>query len=108
MSADWPSSPFSSLQPWLVPWADALYSAWPYAQVTSVRRTFSQQTRLWNAFLRGESRYPAAPPGTSKHEFGLAWDMVAEPAILAALGELWESWGGTWGGRFGDPIHFEA
>jgi len=34
--------------------------------------------------------------------------MVAEPQVLRAFGELWESWGGTWGGRFGDPIHFEA
>jgi hypothetical protein len=23
------------------------------------------------------------------------------------LGQVWESWGGVWGGRFGDPVHFE-
>ncbi len=102
------SHSLSSLEPWLVPWAYALYGAWPYAQITSVRRTLAQQTRLYDAFLRGESRYPAAPPGSSLHEVGRAWDMVAEPQVLRAFGELWESWGGTWGGRFGDPIHFEA
>jgi hypothetical protein len=32
--------------------------------------------------------------------------------VLAQLGKIWESWGGTWGGRgkgeHADPIHFEA
>ena len=26
---------------------------------------------------------------------------------LADLGQVWESWGGIWGGHFKDPIHFE-
>jgi len=26
---------------------------------------------------------------------------------LADLGQVWESWGGVWGGHFKDPIHFE-
>jgi len=99
---------FAGLQPWLQPYAIALYRAWPYAQVTSVRRSSSEQARLYAAFLRGESRYPAAPPGHSLHELGRAWDMVAPAAILEQFGLLWESWGGRWGGRFGDPIHFEA
>jgi len=34
--------------------------------------------------------------------------MVAHPAVLRQLGALWERIGGTWGGRFGDEIHFEA
>lgn len=43
------------------------------------------------------------------HELGRAFDINADPAVLAQLGQIWESWGGTWGGRDGsDPIHFQA
>lgn len=24
------------------------------------------------------------------------------------LGLVWEAWGGRWGGRFSDPVHFEV
>lgn len=34
--------------------------------------------------------------------------MVGPADQLRAAGELWESWGGRWGGRFNDPIHFEV
>lgn len=76
--------------------------------VTSARRSRATQVRLYKAYLEGRSRFPAAPPGTSKHERGLAFDIsVSPPSMLTALGELWESIGGRWGGRFRDPIHFE-
>lgn len=97
-----------ALDPRLKPWAQWLISAWPYVQVTSTLRTRDEQAALYAAYLNGASKYPAAPPGTSYHEYGLAWDMVAEPEILNALGALWESVGGTWGGRGGDPIHFQV
>jgi hypothetical protein len=42
------------------------------------------------------------------HERRRAFDVAAPPWVLAEMGELWEWWGGTWGGRGGDPIHFEA
>jgi hypothetical protein len=44
------------------------------------------------------------------HELGRAFDLDASSDTLAYLGSVWESYGGTWGGRFGssDPIHFEA
>lgn len=77
--------------------------------VTSVRRSKASQARLYRNYLAGRSRFPAAPPGTSKHERGLAFDLVVTPeSRLADLGALWESIGGRWGGRFGDPVHFEA
>jgi hypothetical protein len=48
-----------------------------------------------------------APPGTSAHEYGEAFDVVVEPFdALADLGGLWQSWGGTWGAQ-NDPVHFE-
>jgi hypothetical protein len=27
---------------------------------------------------------------------------------LADAGEVWEAWGGLWGGHIGDPVHFES
>jgi hypothetical protein len=42
------------------------------------------------------------------HERRRAFDVAAPPWLLAEMGALWEYWGGRWGGRGGDPIHFEA
>lgn len=102
------------LLPWLQPWAEYLL-AWagrydPALAVTSVRRSSSEQARLYRRYLAGQSLYPAAPPGQSLHEQGRAFDVVARPEVLEAMGKVWESWGGTWGGRYGaaDPIHFQA
>lgn len=77
--------------------------------VTSMRRSREQQRRLYDDYLAGRSKYPAAPPGTSAHELGLAFDAVVHPREWQdAYGELWEAIGGTWGGRrFNDPIHFQ-
>lgn len=83
----------------------------PSAVVTSVRRDATKQAQLYNRYITGKSAYPAAAPGTSKHERGLAFDLGGLSASqLRQLGEIWESWGGRWGGRFShsDPIHFEA
>ncbi len=97
----------STLQPWLAPWAEALYQVALFygldPRVTSGRRTFEEQQRLRDRFLRGESRFPAAPAGRSLHNFGLAFDMVV--AAPEWLGAVWENWGGDWGGSR-DPVHF--
>lgn len=93
------------LVPGLRPWAEALRAGFGL-RVTSVRRSYSDQLKLWNN--RANNPYPVAPPGTSRHELGLAWDMVGSDAELRAAGATWESWGGRWGGRYGDPIHFEV
>ena len=96
------------LQPWLQPYAEYLVSLFPRLQVTSVYRSPTKQLELWNN--RHNTPYPVAPPGSSYHEYGRAWDMVGPPEDLEYAGRIWEHWGGTWGGSFGssDPIHFQA
>lgn len=103
---------FRDLHPELRPWADWLYRVAEAnglrPVVTSTLRTRSEQQRLFDRYRRGESDLPAARPGTSLHEQGLAFDMVvADARSQRAIGELWESVGGRWGGRFSDPPHFE-
>lgn len=104
------STDLRQLQPWLYPYAAYLVQiAASYGgHVTSTRRSRLEQSQLYATCGGGRCRYPVAPPGSSKHEIGRAWDMVAHPYILRALGAAWEQIGGTWGGRFGDEIHFEA
>jgi len=94
------------LQPWLSPYADWLVSRAPEVHVTSTYRSYSAQLQLW--LTRSTNPFPVAPPGRSYHEYGRAFDVVGPPATLYALGAVWERMGGTWGGRIGDPIHFQA
>lgn len=76
--------------------------------VTSTRRSVADQARLYRAYRAGRSQYPAAPPGTSAHELGLAFDAVVRPeSYQAAFGALWERLGGEWGGKYQDPVHFQ-
>lgn len=78
--------------------------------VTSTVRTQAQQRRLYEKYRRGMSDLPAAPPGQSDHEYGLAFDMHrlgVDPFHddeLARLGGLWNELGGKWDAR--DPVHF--
>jgi D-alanyl-D-alanine dipeptidase len=76
--------------------------------VTSAYRSYSQQAVLYRRFLAGQSSLPAAPPGRSKHQFGLAIDvdLPQNRQYLAALGRWWLSIGGGWFPS--DPVHFEA
>lgn len=97
---------------------DQAHDADPRFTVTSVVRSRREQERLYReyqeALAAGEEHLPAAVPGTSKHELGLAFDMARpgidpfEDDLLPELGALWEEAGGVWGGRFNDPVHFEA
>jgi len=102
----------SGLQPWLRPYAKSLLSAAPSLgarsiRITSVKRSRAQQVALYKNFLAGRSRYPVAVPGTSKHERGLAFDIVTEPyEALWSLGAFWKRLGGFWSPN--DPIHFET
>jgi len=102
----------SSLQPWLRPYAEWLVWAAPYAgarsvRITSVVRSRARQRQLYNRFLAGRANFPAAPPGRSHHEYGLAWDMVTEPfSALDTLGRWWNQVGGRWNPS--DRIHFSV
>jgi len=103
---------FRGLQPFMQPYAEWLLSVAPYAgartaRVTSVLRSRAQQQLLYRNWLDGRSSFPAAPPGRSKHEYGLAFDMVTEPfSALHTLGGWWIRAGGEWSKT--DPIHFAA
>lgn len=98
---------FAGLQWWGIPYAQWLYQVAELnglnPRITSVFRTYQQQAVLYQRYLRGLSSLPAAPPGHSRHERGLAWDMVT--ANPSALGQLWNSMGGRWFPS--DPVHFE-
>jgi len=100
----------------LVPWAKWIHSVGTYNDgrlvVTSAKRSSAKQSRLYDDYIRGISLIPAAPPGKSLHEYGLAFDMarigidpLGDP-LLAWLGALWESVGGRHGGA-NDPVHFQ-
>jgi len=100
----------------LAPWAKYLYQIGKYYDgklvVTSARRSIAKQQRLYDDWKRGISKIPAAPPGRSLHQYGLAFDMariginpLGDP-LLAYLGAVWTSWGGRWGGER-DPVHFQ-
>lgn len=111
------STSISALIPELQPFARALLgvagSAGLQPRITSTRRSYAEQTRLYRRFLAGQNPYPVAPPGTSAHEAGYAFDMMIQDVPrrmivdLEDLGSVWKSWGGVWGGDFKDPIHFE-
>lgn len=88
---------------------DAAGAAGLLPQVTSTLRTHAEQARLYRRYQTGVAEYPVAPPGTSAHEYGFAFDMVVSPmAALADVGYTWQQWGGVWGGEGRDPIHFQA
>ena len=106
-------SAFSRLDPNLRPWADALFEvARTYGlrpRVLSTFRSFSQQERLYRDWISGRRTTPAAPPGRSLHNFGHAFDLKTNHADSQEwLGQVWEAWGGRWGGRFNDPNHFDT
>jgi len=101
----------------LVPWAKFLYDVGKFNDgrlvVTSARRSSKKQAELRQKWLTGQSTIPANPPGTSLHEFGLAFDLarlgidpLTDP-LLNWLGGLWEHWGGRHGGER-DPVHFQV
>lgn len=105
------SASLNALDPELQPFARALVeeagAARLMPRVTSTLRSRAEQERLYARYQRGQSEFPVAPPGTSAHEFGAAFDMVVTPFdALGDVGALWQQWGGVWGAQR-DPVHFE-
>ncbi len=105
-----------TLDPRLVPAAKYLHAIGKWYDgrlvVTSAKRSPKKQYELYQRWISGRSLIPANRPGTSLHEFGLAFDMarigvdpLADP-LLTYLGWLWEQWGGRHGGNR-DPVHFQ-
>lgn len=105
-----------TLDPRLIDYAMYLYKIGKYYDqklvVTSARRSSAKQAQLYWYWKKGISKIPANRPGTSLHEYGLAFDLarigqdpLADP-LLNWLGAVWESWGGRWGGAR-DPVHFQ-
>jgi hypothetical protein len=80
--------------------------------VSSARRSRMEQAQLYARYRAGRSRLPAAPPGSSLHELGLAVDIVrpgVDPhrdELLEFLGAEWHSIGGAWSPS--DPVHFSV
>jgi len=70
----------NTLDPRLAPWAKYLYSIGKYYDgrlvVTSARRSMAKQQRLYNDWMRGLSNIPAAKPGFSLHQHGMAFDLA--------------------------------
>jgi len=105
----------NGLDPRLVPWAKWLLAVGRYYDsrlvVTSGFRDSMKQAKLYDAWVRGESDIPAAPPGRSLHQYGLAFDLarLGVPALddplLQWLGQVWQQVGGRHGGTQ-DPVHF--
>lgn len=79
------------------------------AKITSIHRSTEKQAEIYRS--RGpNSSLPAAAPGTSTHEYGLAFDAVAlQGELQPTLGAIGEALGLYWGGRFSrrDPVHFQ-
>ncbi len=77
--------------------------------IVSTYRSSAEQSKLHRAWIRrGKTGLPAAPPGQSFHEFGLAVDFATDPPdALERVGEIAEDFGLRWGGRFNDPVHID-
>jgi len=83
-------------------WASGLQG-----RFTSTRRSSTEQARLYRAYISGRHPFPVAPPGSSAHEYGEAFDYLVTPSTYQRdVGLTWVDWGGEWGGA-SDMVHFE-
>lgn len=74
------------------------------ATYTSGYRSVAKQRQLYAAYRAGRSRFPAAPPGSSEHNYGLAVDVVTDaPDEIKRLAA--EIAGLVWFGP-GDLVHY--
>ncbi len=98
-----------TVHPTMVPYVQALRRR---ASVLGARfklvsgyRSPSEQARLRLRWARGDPSVIYPPARHSYHELGLAVDVDSDQ--LEQLGRYAESLGMRWGGRFGDPVHFD-
>jgi len=76
-------------------------------EIVSAKRTREKQTELYNNYLAGKSKYPVAPPGTSRHESGRAVDLPLDTANkLDSMGLLQKH--GLSRPVPNDPIHIQG
>ena len=93
----------AGLHPQLRPWAELLVNHYRFT-VTSAYRSYTEQLELWRN--RAANPFPVAPPGSSYHQYGRAFDVSGPRERLLEAGRAWRSIGGTWSES--DPIHFQA
>jgi hypothetical protein len=74
-------------------------------RLTSGYRSPEDQRQLSLRWAAGDPDVVAPPAANSLHLLGLAVDV--ESNNLTALGRCAEASGMRWGGRFGDPVHFD-
>lgn len=75
--------------------------------VTSAFRTYEKQAQLYADWIAGKSKYPAAPPGGSRHETGRAVDVdLATAEAMDRMGIL--SKYGLSRPVANDPIHIQG
>jgi hypothetical protein len=85
----------------------AVWQSGLQGRFTSTYRARAEQERLYRAYISGRHAFPVAPPGSSAHEYGEAFDYLVTPSEYQTdVGLTWVSWGGEWGGA-GDVVHFE-
>jgi len=76
-------------------------------RITSTWRSRAAQERLYRAWLaRGKTGLPAAPPGTSTHEYGLAFDADFPKEKTSAVVDIAARFGMVWFGP-SDRVHFD-
>lgn len=76
-------------------------------KVTSTYRSTAKQRALYAAYLqRGRTGLPAARPGLSTHEYGIAFDASFPAGREAEVAQIAAAHGMVWFGQ-GDRVHFD-
>jgi len=86
----------------------AVHDSGLQGRFSSTLRSNAEQARLYKRAVAGQSRFPAAPPGGSAHEYGLAFDYVVSPYDWQTTVGEWArtNLGLAW--NLNDAVHFEV